>query len=359
MALAPVKISGMNDAAALTGAEVFPAVQSGGNVKATLDAIKDFTLAAFFSSGGTITDRVIINKSGSGEEEIAFIVGLDSPFSTVYNAGSETAVYPAVQVVHTGTPASFLMARVSNNTGPGRIFFAKARGTDPEDRDAVIVNDQLGGFAFAGADGTQMRDGAHIVAQVTASPTGDRIPTRLRFETTDGSAAVGNRLSVEADGSIAMGTGFNTVISNERAFINRTTNLAGLSGFTHAVGKQLVVTDIGGGNGLVISDGTNWRRGQETGTNSRSTDAAFTLTPLTDAPDQLCTGTLTADRAITLSTTGAYDGARFRITRTGAGAFNYTVAHNGGTKNIATNQWAEFVYFTSLAAWQLVAAGSL
>jgi len=95
------------------------------------------------------------------------------------------------------------------------------------------------------------------------------------------------------------------------------------------------------------------------GTNRRTTDAAFTLAPLTDAPDQLCEGTLTADRAVTLSTTGAYNGARFRITRTGGGAFNYTVAHNGGTKNIATNQWAEFVYYSALSAWQLAAAGAL
>lgn len=61
----------------------------------------------------------------------------------------------------------------------------------------------------------------------------------------------------------------------------------------------------------------------------------------------------TADRALTLSTTNAYAGARFRLTRTGSGAFNITHA----LKNLASNQWAEFVYDGS--AWYLAAYGAL
>lgn len=84
-----------------------------------------------------------------------------------------------------------------------------------------------------------------------------------------------------------------------------------------------------------------------------STDAAFTLTPSTSPRYTLHTGTLTTARALTLSTSGATKGSSFRVTRTGGGAFNITNA----LKNIATNQWAEFVFDGS--AWYLSAFGSL
>ncbi len=66
-------------------------------------------------------------------------------------------------------------------------------------------------------------------------------------------------------------------------------------------------------------------------------------------------GTLTADRTMTLSTTGAIEGqTRFKINRTGGGAFNWSI---GGLKNLATGQWCEVAYNGS--AYYLVAFGSL
>lgn len=90
------------------------------------------------------------------------------------------------------------------------------------------------------------------------------------------------------------------------------------------------------------------------GQRTLATDADFTLTAGTDAPEQKHTGTLTANRAITLATSGAFAGARFRVTRTGAGAFNLSL---GGLKNLATSTWAEAVY--DGAAWYLAAYGAL
>lgn len=89
-----------------------------------------------------------------------------------------------------------------------------------------------------------------------------------------------------------------------------------------------------------------------------NTDAAFTLTPNTEKTVVHHTGTLTAARAVTLSTTGAYDGASFRIVRTGGGAFNLNVG-TGPLKALATNTWAEFAYDGTAAAWRLTASGSL
>ena len=84
-----------------------------------------------------------------------------------------------------------------------------------------------------------------------------------------------------------------------------------------------------------------------------STNAAFTLTPFQNAEYVKHTGTLTADRALTLSTQSAVAGQRFRVTRTGSGAFNITNA----LKNLATNTWADFIYDGS--AWYLAAYGAL
>lgn len=66
------------------------------------------------------------------------------------------------------------------------------------------------------------------------------------------------------------------------------------------------------------------------------------------------TGTLTADRTITLGTANAATGAAIRVTRTGSGAFNLSV---GGLKNLATAEWCEVVYNGS--AWALAAYGTL
>lgn len=89
-------------------------------------------------------------------------------------------------------------------------------------------------------------------------------------------------------------------------------------------------------------------------TQTVATDANFTLTPNTSAELTLHTGTLTANRTVTLSATTVQDGHRFRITRTGGGAFNLDI---GGLKNLATGQWCEVTRIAG--AWVLTAFGSL
>lgn len=86
-----------------------------------------------------------------------------------------------------------------------------------------------------------------------------------------------------------------------------------------------------------------------------ATDADFTLTPGTSYRVTRHKGALTADRTITLSTTGAFNGLTFKVTRTGGGAFNLSV---GGLKNLATNTWCEVTYEGGVG-WYLSAYGSL
>lgn len=100
------------------------------------------------------------------------------------------------------------------------------------------------------------------------------------------------------------------------------------------------------------------KNGDALGVRTNAADANATLTPGTDARSQRFTGVLTADRTVTLSTTGAKEGNRFRISRTGGGAFNLNVG-TGPLKAMATNTWAEFEYDATGPAWRLAAAGAL
>ncbi len=107
-----------------------------------------------------------------------------------------------------------------------------------------------------------------------------------------------------------------------------------------------------------VYSGTLWvpvsLAGGESSISTVATDADFTLTPQSSRPAVLHTGTLTADRTVTLSTTSAWNGCTFRVTRTGGGAFNLSV---GGLKNLATGQWCEAVY--DGGAWRLMQYGAL
>lgn len=88
-----------------------------------------------------------------------------------------------------------------------------------------------------------------------------------------------------------------------------------------------------------------------------ATDADFTLTP--GSTEIICrhTGTLTANRAVTLSTTNALVGrTKIRIVRSGAGAFSLNVG-TGPLKAMAAGTWADFVY--DGAAFYLAASGTI
>jgi hypothetical protein len=65
--------------------------------------------------------------------------------------------------------------------------------------------------------------------------------------------------------------------------------------------------------------------------------------------------TLTADRAVSLGTATAWNGARFRIVRTATGAFSLNVG--AGLKALSADTWCDVEYDGS--AWILTAYGSL
>lgn len=130
--------------------------------------------------------------------------------------------------------------------------------------------------------------------------------------------------------------------------------LAGLP--TPVAGAIVHASDLGGMAGPVVADGTSgWVRAID-GYALVNTNTDFTLQHLVNANRIRHTGTLTAHRAVTLSTTGARAGASFRITRTGSGAFNLNIG-SGPLKALVQNTWCEVVYDGT--AWYLAAYGAL
>lgn len=87
-------------------------------------------------------------------------------------------------------------------------------------------------------------------------------------------------------------------------------------------------------------------------------DASVTLVAGTDKSVQRFATALTANRTITLSKAGAWDGATFTIVRTGLGAFTLDV---GGLKTLAISAaaWAEVAFDGTTQAWVLISQGTL
>lgn len=231
-------------------------LQSGWSGRAELGLIGDDDFGFKVSADGTSWISALkIEKTTGYLQAAAGMAFGGAQQATQYTV---TDVTPNVQINSTGTAASFMMGRWSANTGPGRIFFAKSRGSAVGMHTAVAANDELGGFAFAGSDGTAFRDGAHIRAVVAGAPVSNRTPTRLVFDTTDGSAAVGARVSVEPGGELAMGPAFTPVIDANRHHRLREYTVATLPSASPAA-QMIYVSDGSSNRRLAVSDGTNWR----------------------------------------------------------------------------------------------------
>lgn len=84
-----------------------------------------------------------------------------------------------------------------------------------------------------------------------------------------------------------------------------------------------------------------------------TSNADFTLTPFESSEHTIHTGGISTQRTVTLATTNAEEGMKFKLTRTGTGAS----ALNFAGKGLLQNQWAEATFDGS--AWVLTAFGSL
>lgn len=272
--------------------------------------------------------------------------------------GSLTPYYQDVSTAQTG----FLFARLSAGaTSAPRSAMMHSRGVTYTDFTAVVSGDSLGEYTFYGSDGTAASLSVSIRAEVNGTVATSSIPGDITFRFTPAST---EKFRFLGTGDLAIGGAANIVITSNRAIRFRSLSLAsanGLSGL--GLGDCFIANDAGGGNGLIIYDGAKFRRNQETGTQRRTTDAAFTWTPIVTAPTQWLDGTLTADRAITLSATNAYDGARVHLIHKATGsAFKYTIAYGAGggsTFNLPAGNEVELLYDGANSYYDVVSKGAL
>jgi hypothetical protein len=117
-------------------------------------------------------------------------------------------------------------------------------------------------------------------------------------------------------------------------------------------GLDLFVPDLGGGAGMLTSDGTKWKRQSEfQGYEAISADANTTVYPLSNAAVIELTGTRTANRDLTLGHGAGgvnryYTGARKRVIVSGTGNFDWVIKDNAGTTliKLRARQSANFLH---------------
>lgn len=107
-----------------------------------------------------------------------------------------------------------------------------------------------------------------------------------------------------------------------------------------------------------MTTAANVTRVKQLGLNSNAGDADSTLTVGASRQTLIYHTAISADRAVTLSTTGAYAGAKFRVVRDASctGAFNVNVGTGPLVALGAAKTWCDVEYTGS--AWVLTGYGT-
>lgn len=208
---------------------------------------------------------------------------------------------------------------------------------------ATVIRSMVGGaraYTISVADDSHVNVAASVVGGGSAAVNA----VNRSFASFLAAKAAGNLTGLMATG----GSGFQI---DESTLIHRnTTGLARWSG-APGVGAFYGRPTFGSG-ALANSRDTNFIDGQQT----VATDASFTLTHPESPPHIRHTGTLTADRTVTLSTRGVSAGASFTITRSGGGAYKLKIGA-APLKTLAPNTWCEVTF--DGVAWYLSRYGEL
>lgn len=255
------------------------------------------------------------------------------------------------QAISSGGNAIFDFVLYRNAANNPVIKVTKGRGTELVPL-VVATLDTCGAFESWAYNGSALTRAGLQATRITAAvPSNTDMQSQEAFFTIPAaSVTLTETFDFDLVSGLMYGSAKSVFLDTNRLFQLRSTSLAGA--LTGAAGKLAYFTDADGYP--VFHNGTNYQLLGNGSQQTIATDAAFTLTTMTSQVNVKHTGTLTANRLITLSTTNAYKGARFSITRTGAGAFNLDV---GGLKNLITNTWCEVTYDGS--AWYLSKYGAL
>lgn len=161
-----------------------------------------------------------------------------------------------------------------------------------------------------------------------------------------------------APSGIALGSNNNTgtIVNNELATGTKSATHLNVNGLRIDGTSGMVITlgrnNFAAATNPYLNPGASQLLGPESTLRTSVGDADVTLQVGVNSETQCYATTLTQNRAVTLSTTGAYDGARFRIVRTGLGNFTLNV---GGLKTIPSATAATVEVVFRAGAWQLAA----
>ena len=127
--------------------------------------------------------------------------------TTAYNTFENGSTNPKLQVRGTNLNGSCqAWIRATADAGAPKLFIANTRNTSSNGHTIVQSGDELGGLFFTGSDGSQFVNGASISATVAGTPGADDMPGALVFGTNAGAAATTERMRIDKDGNVGIGT---------------------------------------------------------------------------------------------------------------------------------------------------------
>jgi hypothetical protein len=122
-------------------------------------------------------------------------------------AASFSGTYNSADLFLTGNSSVGLRYVIASNTSAagGLVGYAKSRGTVTSPT-AVNSGDFLGGQLFGGHDGTQVNFGAAIYSFCDGTPSSGLTPARISMFTGSSSATRTERIRIESNGDVGIGT---------------------------------------------------------------------------------------------------------------------------------------------------------
>ena len=193
----------------------------------------------------------------------------------VWSLGSNTTSYSRLgQKLETNTSAAYGGAALntwSTSASEASVLdFNRSKSATIGTQTSVGNNDNLGNIIFRGSDGTGLIEACGISANVDGTPGTNDMPGRLLFLTTpDGSTTRTERMRITNAGDVGIGktptTGIILDVGGQLGLKSYT--VATLPSAAVQAGAIVYASDAGGnGPCLVISNGTNWKRCDNTST---------------------------------------------------------------------------------------------
>lgn len=192
-------------------------------------------------SGGGAQERLRIDSSGN------LLVNTTAARSLL---GANNHI-PNIQLETVGNTNNRGLSLTQNNAGIASsvIYFNKTRGTTAGSFTAVTSGDILGVILFNGADGSAILEGSSIVSTVEGTVSTGTVPGRLQFFTTNSSGVSTERLRINSDGRVLVGTtsATNNIRNNAKLAVVSVGAISGNQGgaqFTHYSGANTTLAPI-------------------------------------------------------------------------------------------------------------------